>query len=594
MKAFKLLALLLVLTGFRAMAQPATVTLQITGHVSDILTGQPIPAQQVIVMAIPDSINLFVPIIDSTLTDNQGNYSVAITTPWNPGTMIPLSVTTIDCQNYPNSVSLVFTGNTMNFVANFIICYNPTPPNPCDNFILMNGVQQLTASFHGGMMITQPATYTWDFGDGSVGYGEDVTHTYQAAGTYMVNLSTITPDNCFDQSQFSLFLGDTIPVNCYNWFNYTSPPASLLVYFEGYTMAPNTSNFLWSFGDPGSGTANTSTIQNPAHQFSASGVYNVVLTTSDFTGCTYTSVQPVFVDSTYISDSLSITGSVYTGNLPLPYGHVTLFRTDSLGGFIPVQETWFQNSVYTFNYLTPGNYIIQAIPDPGTVWSMQYLPTYFGDVIFWEDASVINLGYPQNPYDIHLVPFDSLNGGIGGISGQIIQGGGKSVSMANQEVVLVDAGNNPVYYIYTDPDGNFNFPSLPLGYYQVHPNITGITAYPVPVQLDATNTHATVIMTINGNTITGLIDRPESQIIGSIYPNPVEMEMWIPLAVRGSAELQAEILDSRGRSIMQVSKANYMENCSFRVNVEQLAPGLYFIRVMDSNGNVSTRKFLKK
>ena len=38
--------------------------------------------------------------------------------------------------------------------------------------------------------------------------------------------------------------------------------------------------FSWNFGDTGSGTSNTSTLQNPTHTFSAAGNYTVTLTSS--------------------------------------------------------------------------------------------------------------------------------------------------------------------------------------------------------------------------------------------------------------------------------------------------------------------------
>lgn len=39
--------------------------------------------------------------------------------------------------------------------------------------------------------------------------------------------------------------------------------------------------FMWNFGDPGSGTNNTSTLANPIHEYNAEGVYSVMLTTTD-------------------------------------------------------------------------------------------------------------------------------------------------------------------------------------------------------------------------------------------------------------------------------------------------------------------------
>ena len=43
--------------------------------------------------------------------------------------------------------------------------------------------------------------------------------------------------------------------------------------------------YSWNFGDPLSGSNNTSTVQNPSHQFTACGIYNVCLTITGSNGC---------------------------------------------------------------------------------------------------------------------------------------------------------------------------------------------------------------------------------------------------------------------------------------------------------------------
>jgi len=43
----------------------------------------------------------------------------------------------------------------------------------------------------------------------------------------------------------------------------------------------NASEYLWNFGDPLSGSQNTSTLENPSHEFTAPGTY-VVSLTADF------------------------------------------------------------------------------------------------------------------------------------------------------------------------------------------------------------------------------------------------------------------------------------------------------------------------
>jgi hypothetical protein len=55
---------------------------------------------------------------------------------------------------------------------------------------------------------------------------------------------------------------------------------------------------LWGFGDPGSGAADSSTLPDPVHQFSAPGVYEVTLTETDGDGLSSTATQTVTVPAT--------------------------------------------------------------------------------------------------------------------------------------------------------------------------------------------------------------------------------------------------------------------------------------------------------
>ena len=44
-------------------------------------------------------------------------------------------------------------------------------------------------------------------------------------------------------------------------------------------------NWQWNFGDPASGPANISSLQNPTHTYTASGTYNVSLVVTTDKGC---------------------------------------------------------------------------------------------------------------------------------------------------------------------------------------------------------------------------------------------------------------------------------------------------------------------
>jgi PKD domain len=63
----------------------------------------------------------------------------------------------------------------------------------------------------------------------------------------------------------------------------TSPMVGTEVNFTD-TSSATPINWLWDFGDPNSGEANSSTLQNPTHTYQASGIYTVFLTATNGAG----------------------------------------------------------------------------------------------------------------------------------------------------------------------------------------------------------------------------------------------------------------------------------------------------------------------
>ena len=60
---------------------------------------------------------------------------------------------------------------------------------------------------------------------------------------------------------------------------YLAAPGQVVHFTD--TSSPTPTSWLWTFGDPSSGAANTSTLQNPTHVYSAEAVYPVTLITSE-------------------------------------------------------------------------------------------------------------------------------------------------------------------------------------------------------------------------------------------------------------------------------------------------------------------------
>lgn len=132
----------------------------------------------------------------------------------------------------------------------------------------------------------------WSFGDGAIGDGETVNHTYLAAGSYQATLTVLDDIGLED----SITKTVTVPPGEEN-----KPPTadfvhsvdSLVVLFDGALSSDpdgEVVDWAWSFGDGTTGTG-----KSTSHTYTATGSYSVTLTVTDNDGATGTKTVKVSV-----------------------------------------------------------------------------------------------------------------------------------------------------------------------------------------------------------------------------------------------------------------------------------------------------------
>jgi len=121
-----------------------------------------------------------------------------------------------------------------------------------------------------------PSSWQWSFGDGSTSSLQNPVKQYNTAGNYNVTLTVFR--NGATSSTVSHFISvasvipATPPVTAAFGFTPTNPTTSQNVNFADQSTGVPTS-WVWSFGDGFS-----SSQQNPVHNYSSPGTYNVTLT----------------------------------------------------------------------------------------------------------------------------------------------------------------------------------------------------------------------------------------------------------------------------------------------------------------------------
>lgn len=131
-------------------------------------------------------------------------------------------------------------------------------------------------------------TYTWDFGDGTIGSGSNPVHTYNNVLSPTVTLTVTNSNGC----TASKLVSKVVNVAAALKPNFSvsekflcTAPGTLTI--NNTTTGPGNLSYNWDFGD-----GSTASGVNPGpHSYTTKGVYKVTLTVNSDKGCTATTVS---------------------------------------------------------------------------------------------------------------------------------------------------------------------------------------------------------------------------------------------------------------------------------------------------------------
>ncbi|MBL7739607.1 MAG: PKD domain-containing protein, partial [Chitinophagaceae bacterium] len=135
-------------------------------------------------------------------------------------------------------------------------------------------------------------SYFWDFGDGNTitTTSPAVPHTYNSFGNFLPKLIMLDPAGCL----IPISGIDTIRIVGANPdFGFTPSllcDSGYISFSDSTTTSDVITSYSWTFGDGG-----TSTLQNPQHNYTAPGIFDVSLTVGTQSGCSNTFTLPAAV-----------------------------------------------------------------------------------------------------------------------------------------------------------------------------------------------------------------------------------------------------------------------------------------------------------
>jgi len=223
---------------------------------------------------------------DFPVTPGSWPYTSPTYVPYTPG----VSSTGINASSNCNNGTFKFDFQIPIADANFTLDY-------------ISGCAPLTIQFEN--QSTPGGSYFWDFGNGDTTSTDyNPIRTYPNAGTYLVQLYIFNPASCN--------VWDTA-------YQYVTVHPSITSDFDfNVTACSNTVTFVdssyvgpilwqWNFDDG----SPVSTVQNPVHNYSSAGVYDVTLITENSFGCRDTS--SLLVDLNIANTSISPNARICLG-----------------------------------------------------------------------------------------------------------------------------------------------------------------------------------------------------------------------------------------------------------------------------------------
>lgn len=278
-------------------------------------------------------------------TSNQSNPTHIYAS---PGTYT-VNFTAISNNNCPATIT-----NTFLISPSPSVAFSTTSINACSpNFTFTNN----------SGISSGPISYTWNFGSGNINTttATSLSYAFPSIGEYTVSLVGISNMGCTDTAYkyISVYPYPVVSVN--------TPASCENAIFTVSTTAVSGSvtSYLWNFGDPASGAANTSTLQSPNHSYAVTNNYTITLNLLSNLNCPSSILTPI----TVFPNPKALFTYTTLNNCSLPYTYLNSSTVSSIGASSIISYYWNVGGVGTStlanlgtaNFPTNGTYSVSLV-----------------------------------------------------------------------------------------------------------------------------------------------------------------------------------------------------------------------------------------
>jgi hypothetical protein len=262
---------------------------------------------------------------------------------------------------------------------------------------------------------------------------------------------------------------------------------------------------------------------------------------------------------------------------------------------------------YLFHGLPVANYAVQAIPD--TIAYPELLPTYFGDKIALFEASWVQTSGQISGKDIHLIKKPPEKSGSGSISGDLVSGSGKGLTITEKTgdakgdpvpdtyVYLKDSSNGKLKaYDISDSKGSFSFEGLENGSFDFIADYQGKPTdnTNTPIVISDSRKGIEILATVGTDKITvkdlttGINDATLKGL--KVYPIPASdyIMILIPEGLLKGNSVRIMILGLSGKYVF-LDKTYELSGNPITVNIEHIPDGIYVLQLTDNKSTYNLK-----
>lgn len=563
------------------------LTGSISGTVTNASSGAAVANAAVYISAF-DSSTVPVFMYNNTVYTNANGYYVDNTIAIPTNAVVVYTVSTANCGVMAYN-SITVTPNGGSYVSNFSICGSTTSCNAAFTLATQGGGiyanNQSTASSPGA---TFTSSWTLNGPSSATSSVTNPVFSNLAAGVYGVCLTITDNTGCTSTSCDSIYVSGST-TGCNAAFTANAMPNTPCGFQFDLIQIGGYSGLLWDFGD---GNTLSGTNNAPSHSYAASGTYVVTLSmyNNGAICATDSTVITVNCGSTFNNIAGTVSKSAPGTFIPANAA-VYLIQYDAQAGTLTALDTTVTDSMgyYYFSNVATGSYYVKAALTSADPDYAGYLPTYFGQVLFWNQATYVNFNSNNN---ISMTGGNNP-GGPGFIGGLVSQGANKMTGvgdpLADLTVLLTDVNDNPIAYKYTDVNGLYGFSNLAYGTYKVWIDILNKTCYPLYVTISAASSSVSnANMDVNSTYITAIKGQEIAGNFG-IYPNPVQNALTITMKEDAGKVASVKLVDMMGRAVL-TQTLNQAENT---ISVSELPKACYILFISTEKGSF-TQKIVKE